>query len=310
MKKIKKIKALQLLFFLFLLIIITKKNRIKVCICTSGKKENKYIREFVEYYKNYGIDQLFLYDNNDPNGERFEEVISDFINNGFVKLYNWRGKKRQQLNILKHCYENNYNKFDWLIFYDIDEYINLKNYRNIKDFLNKKNFKNCQNIYLNWIIHTDNNLVFYENKSLHERFPTLEPNARKHNKNYYFPVKSILRGHIPNITIDCQHQINTNLKSCNGFGFKPKLINYSMEPDFKYYYIDHFYFKSLEEFVEKLNKGSVKTNNDLAIKLARFKRYFFMNEVNINKINYIENKTGINLSIYKKVLYKRLTKKK
>ena len=44
-----------------------------------------------------------------------------------------------------------YNKlFDWLIFYDIDEYIHLTNYKNIKDFLNEKKFDNCKKIYLKW----------------------------------------------------------------------------------------------------------------------------------------------------------------
>jgi hypothetical protein len=151
---------------------------------------------------------------------------------------------------------------------------------------------------LNWIIHTDNNLLYFENKSLFERFPILEQNARKYNKKYYIPVKSILRGHIPNITIYCQHLINNGLKSCNGFGLKPKLIKYTMEPDLENYYIDHFYFKSLEEFTEKLNKGSVRHGNKLEMKLARLKRYFLMNEININKLNYIENMTGINLSKY------------
>ena len=139
MKKLKKAKLIiiySLICFLFFHIKIFNISNIKICICTIGKQENRYIREFTEYYKNYGIDQIFLYDNNDVKGERFEEVISDFINSGFIKLYNWRGKRSPQLKILRHCYKNNYNKFDWLIFYDIDEYINLKNYTNIKDFLN------------------------------------------------------------------------------------------------------------------------------------------------------------------------------
>ena len=294
-------KNYKICFIICLIIIyiinVCDKYNIKVCVCTIGKKENRYIREFVEYYKKYGIDQIFLYDNNDQNGERFEEVfdlvfffwkkrssnrwkyslqngerfeevISDFINNGFVKLFNWRGKTSPQLKIIKHCYENNHNKFDWLIFYDIDEFIHLKNYKNIKGFLNEKKFINCQNIYLNWALHTDNNLLYYENKSLYERFPILESKG-KNNKKYFMPVKSILRGHIPNIEIDCQHKINTSLKSCNGFGLKPKFIKDTMEADFDYYYIDHFYFKSLEEFIEKLNKGSVKHGNELDIKLNK-----------------------------------------
>ena len=264
-----------------------KKKDIKLCICTLGKGENRYIKEFIEYYQKYGVDTIFLYDNNDINGESLEEPIKEYINKGFVKLFNRRGRTRYQFKILNHCYINNYKSFDWMIFYDIDEFINLKNYSNIKDFLNEKKFRNCQKIYLNWIIHTDNNLIYYDNRSLHERFPILEPNARKNNTNFYEPVKSILRGHIPNIKINCLHLLNKGLKSCNGFGKKPNLIKYTMKPDFTFYYIDHFYFKSLEEFVEKLNRGSARTHNDMKIKLFKFNRFYIINEININKLNYI-----------------------
>jgi len=49
----------------------------KVCLCTSGKKENLYAKEFVEHYKKYGVDKIFIYDNNDLNSEYFEESISN-----------------------------------------------------------------------------------------------------------------------------------------------------------------------------------------------------------------------------------------
>ena len=303
-------------FFLFILIILININKlinnnklshiinktIKVCICTLGKNENRYIIEFVEYYKKYGVDKIFLYDNNDKNGEAFEEVISKYINNGFVKLLNWRGKKRKQIYIFNHCYKKNYRKYDWLIFYDIDEYINLRNYSNIKKFLMEKKFNRCQIIYLNWAIHTDNNLIHYENKSLHKRFPILESNARKKNKNIYIPVKSILKGHVPNIKINSLHQLNPAIEACDGLGNKPKIDKYYMEPDFSHFFIDHYYFKSLEEFVEKLNKGSARTYDHIDIKKLRFHRYFTMNEVNINKIKYIENKTKLNIARYIKYL--------
>jgi hypothetical protein len=66
---------------------------LKVCICTLGKNENKYISEFVEHYKNYGVDKIYLYDNNDKKGERFEHIIGNNIDSGFVDLINWRGIK-------------------------------------------------------------------------------------------------------------------------------------------------------------------------------------------------------------------------
>ena len=151
--------------------IINKIKTIKICICTTGKKENRYIREFLTFYEKYGVDKIFLYDNNDINGEFFEDIIKDFIDKGFVKIFNWRGKKRTGYTIRNDCYLRNKKKFDWLIFYDIDEYIHLKNYTNIKTFLNEQKFKKCLKINLNWVMHTDNNLIYYDNRSLHERFP-------------------------------------------------------------------------------------------------------------------------------------------
>ena len=37
----------------------------KVGLCVIGKQENKYAKEFVEYYKSIGFDHIFIYDNND-----------------------------------------------------------------------------------------------------------------------------------------------------------------------------------------------------------------------------------------------------
>ena len=116
------------------------KKDIKICICTIGKKENRYIREFVQFYEKMGVDKIFLYDNNDEKDEKFENVIKDFINNGFVEISNWRGKDNLTINMMNDYYQKNYQKYERLIFYDIDEYIHLNNYTNIKDFLNEVKF--------------------------------------------------------------------------------------------------------------------------------------------------------------------------
>ena len=168
----------KLIFIFFLILILykveNKKKKIKVCICTLGKNENRYIREFVQYYEKFGVDKIFLYDNNNINDEKFEEVINDYIKKKLVKIFNWRGIHKAQILIYKDCYFK-YNKiFDWFIFYDIDEYIYLKNYSNIKEFLTESKFNHCNKIYLNWVFHTDNNLLKYDNRTLHERFPQIQ----------------------------------------------------------------------------------------------------------------------------------------
>ena len=125
-------------------------------------------------------------------------MIKDYIDNGFVEIFDWRGVEKPHLKAINDCYIRNNIYYDWLIFYDIDEYIHIPN--NIKDFLNEKKFDNCKKIYLNWVFHTDNNLIYYDNRTLWERFPDIERDAII-NKNYSQRVKSILRGNISNFKI-------------------------------------------------------------------------------------------------------------
>lgn len=272
----------------------------KVCLCTVGKNENRYIKEFVEHYKKYGIDKIFIYDNNDINGERFNEILNAYLEASYIKILNFRGKEGNQLKMFQDCYDKNYKKYDWMIFYDIDEFINLKDHLNIKYFLNKKIFNKCESIYLNWVVHTDNNLKYYENRSLYDRFPKIY-----FNKNYC-NGKTIIRGKKKKkIKIKTTHLLDRNIGRCNGFGklFKAKGI-FCEIPDYKYYYIDHFYSKSTEEFIHKINKGDGVFGNKSKDKYKRINFYFKFNYINSEKIKYLSEKLSLNISFLKKKLKK------
>jgi hypothetical protein len=259
-------------------------KKVKVCVCTPAKEENKYIREFVEHYKNYGVDKIFLYDNNELNGERFEEVINDYIKDGFVEIKDFRGQKRAVINMMNDCYKKNFRDYDWLIFFEVDEYIYLKDYKNISDYLKNKRFDKCERIQLNWIFHTDNNLLYYDNRPLKERFPEREIKARGKKNGTSNGIKSILKGHIPRIEINCIHTLNHNLKNCDGFGNPTKIVGISCErSDFEYYYIDHYNFKSTQEFIDKVNKGDVLFYKDNIIE--RIRVYFALNKMTKEKID-------------------------
>ena len=273
-------------------------NNTKVCLCTPAKNENRYIREFVEHYEKYGVDKIFLYDNNDIKGEKFDEILRDYIEKGFVEVRDWRGKAKALMQMMNDCYQTNYQIYDWLIFYELDEYIHLSNYTNVKPFLNLPRFKHCEVIYLNLICHTDNNLIYYDNRSLAERFPRTVPKYKK--GGYRLEIKSILRGHIPNIEITNNHLLSTDLHNCNGYGNKNRYYykTYSNQNDYKNYYIDHYYSKSTEEFIEKLNKGDVYLDT-LKYVMQRVDKYFTQSEITKEKIDFIENKTGLNLSLYR-----------
>ena len=81
------------------------------------------------------------------------------------------------------------------------------------------------------------------------------------------------------------------MKSCNGFGEfnnkeKTKILTH--KPDFQYYYIDHFCFKSTEEFINKLNRGDASLGEGKDVKMKKISWYFDINEINSEKISFIE----------------------
>ena len=286
--------------FLFVLILITiyvfiiykyEDVNVKVCICTIGKNENKYVREFVKYYKKLGVDKIFLYDNNDLDGENFDKVIHDYIKNGYVQFNtNYRGMPKIQYTIFNHCYRENKLLYDWFIFYDFDEFIHLTNFTSIKKYLGDNRFKKCNVVYLFNIIHTDNDQIYYENKPLFERFPNFTFNySRKLGI-----TKIIIRGNLSKINFTNPHVIN-NKYYCNSFGYKTELKDQELYNE--YFYYDHFYFKSTEEYYNKLKRGGVTSGKKIFVPKI-FDLYFSVNKLTKKKIDYLENRSGLNLTEY------------
>ena len=268
-------------------------KQIKVCLCTLGKEENKYVREYVAHYINYGVDKIFIYDNNNIDGESFDIILNDYIKNKSVTILNYRGYKKSQISTMNHCYKANYKKYNWLIFYDMDEYIYLKNYSNIKYYLNEPIFIQCKLIRLNLLYHTDNNNLYYKNKSLFERFPEINKNVKA------YVIKTILKGNINGIKIVNVHYLlrNKKIKACNGFGHKLNNITvFAQEVDLKYYYINHFSFKSTEEFIDKMNRGSAVSGYNNKTIRGKIGNYFRHNLITLNKIKFIEKMTGLKLT--------------
>ena len=279
---------------------------LKVCVCTPVKKDNRYIREFVQFYEKWGVDKMIIYDNNEENDETFDEVIGDYMEKKFVKVRNWRGKHKVLLEMMNDCYERYNKKYDWILYYETDEFLHLKNYTNVKDFLNEKRFDKCNKIYLNWVFHTDNDLYHYENKSVIERFPIIEPKPEGERGLKHTFFKTMIRGNLPNVTITCVHRLNKEMKGCNGYGQEPEVKMFRMvDQDYENYYIDHYFSRSVDEFIDKLNKGDSIRGHDIPFKIGTFGNYFGFNNMTIEKVEYVENKTGLDLSKYKNILKER-----
>ena len=70
--------------------------------------------------------------------------------------------------------------------------------------------------------------------------------------------------------------------------------------DSEYYYIDHYNFKSTQEFIDKVNKGDVLYFKDNIIQ--RIRLYFVVNKITKEKIDLMEKGTHLNMSEFRKKL--------
>ena len=252
MEKLSLFKLIILFFnsFLFFNKILNENNIYSfkgVAICTIAKLENLYIKEFVNYYQNLGINKIYLYDNNDKNGENFNEILKEEIKSKLVKIINVRGKSKFQIPSYNHCYEKHLKEYSWFLFVDIDEFLYLNKNDSLKVFLNNKKFENCDNIHINYKDLGDSDLLTYDNRSLIERF----------NKNYrYVPsMKSFVRGGLINAKMNIHRSYNVK-KYCNSEGEIENPGDYFTNTfTNKSAIINHFITKSTEEFYNRLIKG-------------------------------------------------------
>jgi len=295
-----KKKLVIISFFIYISIFMNsskyykEKKNIKVALCTMGKKENLYIKEFIDYYIKLGIDHIFIYDNNEPNTEKFSEIIDkneskvSIIGTKILKIDN-------QASAFTKCYTDNINKFDWFLMVDIDEYLFIVGDK-LKDYLTNRRFNKCDFIKFHWVLPTDNNMIFYDSRPLFVRFKP------PYIKSIY--LKSIIRGNISELKYWVHSPFISPRKNttCNNIG---KIIYYNnmnfeqIKPiNIRKAYIIHFRYKSTEELVNKFKRGYGNwfKNNLNKVLLEFLKLYFQINEVSSEKVRFIENGLKLNLS--------------
>lgn len=209
------------------------------------------------------------------------DLLKNYITDGYIEIINIRGKNISQMLFFQNTFDKYKNECNWIAYFDIDEYLEFvdKNIT-INEFLSDNKFKRCQAIKIKWLMFNDNELIYYDNRLLQERF----------TKSYYYindtrTVKTILRGKIyknPWIDSAGPHEPSKIIKSCNSLGnFSPFNGGIIDPPIYKFCYIKHYSIKSTEEFAYKILKGFC--GNVFNIE-DRINYYFKVNNFNYKKL--------------------------
>ena len=269
-----------------------EKNDIKVALCTMGKNENLYLKEFIEYYFKLGVDHIFIYDDNEANEEKMSDIMEEKFKNN-VSIFNAKDLSiNGQPDAFSKCYNDYKNKFEWFLMLDMDEFLYIIN-DTLKAYLSNKQFDECDFIKIHWVIPSDNGLIYYDKRPLFERF-----------KPPYFEsaqIKSIIRGNISELKYWVHSPYISPFKNvtCNNEGtkiyYKDMNFQYIRPININKAYIIHFKYKSTEEFMKKFKRidrhwSKDKQNTQLFINLID---YFKINNATKKKIIFIKNKLNI-----------------
>ena len=187
-------------------------------------------------------------------------------------------------------YKKYKTKCAWISFFDIDEYLRMhsedRKIISVRKYLSNPIFNKCESISINWLMYSDNNLLFYENRSVLERFTTP---LYKNRENRL--VKSIVRGnlnkrvfaplhsnHVPDKKLIICNSMGKRIKHYNGFYLKPPLL--------KNAYLMHYNTKTAEEFIQKIKRGS---NQNIVYNVTeKIKGFFNINNFTEEKLKLFE----------------------
>jgi hypothetical protein len=251
----------------------------KTAICCIAKCENNYLKEWADYHMALGFSHIFIYDNNNEDGERMEPLFDGCDS---VTILDCRGKKAYQNKAYTSFYKQYGHLYDWIAFIDVDEFITFSEgsgLHTIDEFLGRFDSK-VEIVHLNWMCFGDNGIVeLDDNYSVLNRFK--EPLDYDKKVQYDFPennhVKSIIRGGIDigdtMITIHSPKDrdyyiVDAKGKVCKNDYFKPY--------DFSVAYIRHYVTKTIYEWLLKITKGNATAN--AFSELYPIERFFLYNE--------------------------------
>lgn len=287
----------------------------KIHLCAIAKNEYKYIKDWVKYNLAIGFDKIVIYDNNNINGERYDELLKEFIDTGTVEIRDRRGQSGQQCKVYNEYYKE--GDFDWLGIVDIDEFITFGPYTKIKtvhDFI--ENYPDADSISIYWQCYGDCDNVMDSDKPIFERFKEPLPIDVKH-RNHTYPLNTWPKSfHKKGLDITlCEHFISLvhsgNVKHVDvlgeNFNFKPSVEYIAKTYDIAC--IRHYMTKSLDEWYKcKLKRGHADSelgeNNSDAIDYSSniygwnygFDSFFNYNKYNDEKVDYLHS-LGYNIKV-------------
>lgn len=203
-----------------------------------AKNEDHYIQEWIDYHTKLGFNHIFIYTN-------FWEYTNSQDHVTVLKV-NINGSVAATTHSYNDFKRNKSEGYDWVAFFDLDEFLCLNQHNNVKDFLS--NYNDCNAIGINWAMFGNGNQdkVINNNYNVLSRFKTRAIESFEPCKN----IKTICR--LPCNRTQYSHHVDDawyNLNKEIRYGPFNEPVNYDIAQ------LNHYFTKSNEEFRTKCYRG-------------------------------------------------------
>lgn len=241
-----------------------------VCI---AKNEDNYIEEWIQYHLYLGFDHIFIYEND----------WRCNIDSSLVTKIPFDGLGMQE-NAYNHFLKYYNNEYDWVAFFDVDEFLVLKKQDDVKIFL--QDYNDYNGVAINWYIFGDNNLN--------------EP-----NESYSVLERFTKRGRLMDNHVKCIVKTNIN-DSYNIHNFRKTSVvntnkdvivgpfNKSKNDDIAQ--INHYFTKTIKEWEQKKTRGRAphRKENKMWFRTdADFHQHNFNEVEDLHALNFFLKKSNI-----------------
>ena len=213
-------------------------------ICAIIKDEDKDVREWLNYHFMIGFEHCLIFDNNSR--RPLKETLSDFVSNGLVTVEDFPLTHAQQLSAYMSALKYWGNNTRWLAFIDVDEFILPMQNDDIRDFLD--DYTQYGGVGANWAMFSSNGHVKRPAGGILENY-TACLGLNSHIKSIVQPAKT-------QIAKSAHHFLYTSSNFCANEDGIP-IPGFSTYPLANKIRINHYYYKSRNDFMEKIDRGLV-----------------------------------------------------
>ena len=244
-------------------ITVTSRDRtipVYLSIACISKNEGPYLKEWIEYHKLVGVERFYFYDNESDDNTR--EILDPYIIDGTV-VYHYVPGRQRQFAVYNDAVLRYADETFWLAIIDLDEFIVPKEKDSVADFL--KDYEKYHGVGINWVLFDSNG---------HQVKPTahgglVTANYMRVNEGYdprnKIPrsdriIKSIIQPPYVSKFINPHFAIfKGGLRTVNE-NFEPIFGSMSSYCSKNKIQLNHYHFKSKDEYIKKCKRGAADTN--------------------------------------------------